>query len=190
MRISKIDQVKAYIWKNDQLLFLYIAVDRFLKRTLSLDWFLNYALSPDRFFWLEGLKRSKIQPLKPQGRTGKRVLSRIKRECLTRAHASWNQVKHWGNETVDQHQRPSWLHDARTSQLLVPLLFALCSLMALRNQHQNKPKSWSLQVGQSFRGSQMTSRVRASERAEPVRSTSGNISKRTNVVMRRNASDK
>jgi len=27
--------------KNDQLLFLYIAVDRFLKRTLSLDWFWN-----------------------------------------------------------------------------------------------------------------------------------------------------
>jgi len=61
MRISKIDQVKEFIWKNDKLLFSYIAVDRFLKRTLSLDWFLEHALSHDRFS-LEGsnieLKRS------------------------------------------------------------------------------------------------------------------------------------
>ena len=34
MRILKLN---ALIWKNDQLLFLYIAVDRFLKRTLALD---------------------------------------------------------------------------------------------------------------------------------------------------------
>jgi len=37
MRVSKIDQMNTFIGKNDQLLFLYIAVDRFLKRILSLD---------------------------------------------------------------------------------------------------------------------------------------------------------
>jgi len=36
MRIAKNDQVKALIPKNDQLLFLYTAVDRILKRTLPL----------------------------------------------------------------------------------------------------------------------------------------------------------
>jgi len=36
--------------KNDQLLFLYIAVDRFLKRTLALGRFLKHAISLDRFF--------------------------------------------------------------------------------------------------------------------------------------------
>jgi len=44
--------VKAFIWKNDQQLFLYryMAVDRFLKRSLSLDWFLKHTISLDRFF--------------------------------------------------------------------------------------------------------------------------------------------
>jgi len=52
MRVPKMDQIKAFIWKKkeDQLLFLYIAVDRFLKSTLSRDWFLNHALSLDQFF--------------------------------------------------------------------------------------------------------------------------------------------
>jgi len=49
MLVSKIDQVKAFIWKNDQLLFLYIAVDRFFKRTLSIDWFLKYTITLDGF---------------------------------------------------------------------------------------------------------------------------------------------
>ena len=51
MRGPKIDQMNAFIWKkkNDQLYYLYFAVDRFLKRTLSLDWFLKHALSLDRF---------------------------------------------------------------------------------------------------------------------------------------------
>ena len=38
--------------KSDQLLSLYIAVDRPLKCTLSLDRFLKPALSFDRFFFL------------------------------------------------------------------------------------------------------------------------------------------
>jgi len=50
MLVPKLDQVKAVIWKNDQLIFLYIAVDRFLKRTLPLGWFLKHAISLDRFF--------------------------------------------------------------------------------------------------------------------------------------------
>jgi len=50
MRILKIDQMNALAWNNDQLLFLYIAVDRFSKLTLSLDWFLRHALLLDRFF--------------------------------------------------------------------------------------------------------------------------------------------
>jgi len=29
MPVSKIDQIKAFIWMNDQLLFLYIRVDRY-----------------------------------------------------------------------------------------------------------------------------------------------------------------
>jgi len=49
MQVSKTDQVKGYVWKNDQLLFLYIAVDRFFRRTLSLDRFLKQALPLDRF---------------------------------------------------------------------------------------------------------------------------------------------
>jgi len=36
MLVSKIDEVKAFISKNDHLLLLYIADDRFFKRTLSL----------------------------------------------------------------------------------------------------------------------------------------------------------
>jgi len=48
------------VWKSGQLLYLYIAFDRFLKSTLSLDRFLKgtlsldrlleHAISPDRFF--------------------------------------------------------------------------------------------------------------------------------------------
>jgi len=34
-------QVKAFVWKNDQLLFLHITVGRFSKRTRLLDWFFN-----------------------------------------------------------------------------------------------------------------------------------------------------
>jgi len=49
MQNSKIDPVKVIIRKNDQLLFSYIAVDRFLKRTLSLEWF-EHAVSLDRFY--------------------------------------------------------------------------------------------------------------------------------------------
>jgi len=36
--------------KNDQLLFLYIAVDRFLEHNLSLNGFSKHTLSIDRFF--------------------------------------------------------------------------------------------------------------------------------------------
>jgi len=54
MLVSKFDQVKAFIWKKDQLQCMSIAVYRFLKRTLSLDWFLKHALSLDRFF-IEGI---------------------------------------------------------------------------------------------------------------------------------------
>jgi len=51
MRVSKYwSSERVHLKKDDQLLFLYIAVDRFLKRTLSLDWFLKHALSLDRFF--------------------------------------------------------------------------------------------------------------------------------------------
>jgi len=58
MQVSKIDQVKSFFWKkttkkNDELVFLYIGVDRFLKRTLSLGWFLKHTLSFGRFT-LEG----------------------------------------------------------------------------------------------------------------------------------------
>ena len=42
--------MKAFIWKNDQLLFLCIAVDCFLKRTLSLVCFYKRTLSLDWFF--------------------------------------------------------------------------------------------------------------------------------------------
>ena len=50
MRVSKIDQMNASIWKTNPLLFLYIAVDRFLKSPFSLDWFWKHALILDRFF--------------------------------------------------------------------------------------------------------------------------------------------
>jgi len=50
MRVSKIDQVKAFIWKNDQLLFWYIAVNRFFL-THSITW-LIFETRPliDRYF--------------------------------------------------------------------------------------------------------------------------------------------
>jgi len=37
MRVPKIDQVKAFISKNGQLLFLYIAVDRFFETSSLID---------------------------------------------------------------------------------------------------------------------------------------------------------
>ena len=41
---------RSFEKKNDKLPFLYIAVDRFLEHSLSLDWFLKHAPSFDRFF--------------------------------------------------------------------------------------------------------------------------------------------
>jgi len=45
-RVSKINQVKEYVTKNDQLRFLHIAVDRLC----SFDRFLKHAFNPDRLF--------------------------------------------------------------------------------------------------------------------------------------------
>jgi len=51
MRILIIDQINALIWgkKSDQLLFLYIAVNRFLEHTIPLDWFLKHTSSLVQF---------------------------------------------------------------------------------------------------------------------------------------------
>jgi len=50
MRVSKIDQVKGYVLKSAQLLFLCIEVDHFFRRTLSLGRFKKHALVLDHFF--------------------------------------------------------------------------------------------------------------------------------------------
>jgi len=50
---SKTDQMNL-VWKSDQLLFFYIAVDRFFERTFPLDRFLHLLL--DRFVYVEGSK--------------------------------------------------------------------------------------------------------------------------------------
>jgi len=49
MRVSKIDQMKTFIRKTDQLLILYIAVDPFFKRTLSL-WLIFETRFTDYYF--------------------------------------------------------------------------------------------------------------------------------------------
>ena len=49
-RVSKNNQAKECVSKNDQLQCIRIAVDRFFKQTLSLDQFLKLAFVPDRFF--------------------------------------------------------------------------------------------------------------------------------------------
>ena len=49
-RVTKINQMKENVLKNDQLQYIRIAVDRFFKWTLSLDRFLKFANVPDRFF--------------------------------------------------------------------------------------------------------------------------------------------
>ena len=49
-RVSKINQVKEYVSKNDQLQCIRIAVERFIKWTLSLYRFLKLAFVSYRFF--------------------------------------------------------------------------------------------------------------------------------------------
>jgi len=48
-RVSKIDQVKGYVWKSYQKQCIRIAVDRIIKHTLSLDQFLKRAFLLVRF---------------------------------------------------------------------------------------------------------------------------------------------
>jgi len=65
--------------KSDQLLLLYIAVDR-LKRSLSLDWFLKHTLWLDRFF-IEGIGMSLLMFQKNEINNDKKTRSTYLRSC-------------------------------------------------------------------------------------------------------------
>ena len=60
MRVLKIDQVKKCVWKSDQLLFLYIAVDRFSDARFHLIDFWNTPFNL-MVFSLEGSKSKRHQ---------------------------------------------------------------------------------------------------------------------------------